>query len=130
MRFALFLVGREIAGEARQRDGIAKPAAALHREADPVGLPDLEHLARHGDRLALGRADDVELGDLGVVDRDGQLVTVFGRRGAAVVGRQGGQRGPLGLVGLPAGAGAVSQQPGDGAVELGCLRPDAGVRQR
>ena len=128
-RLAAVLVGAEVAGEARERDGIAEAAPALHVEADPVGLADLERLARDGDGLALGRAGDVELGDLGVVDRDGQLVAVLGALGASVVSRQGRQRRPLGLVRLPAGADAVGQEPGDGAVELGGLGPDAGVGQ-
>ena len=68
----------EVAGEARERDGVAEAAATLHVEADAVGLPDLERLARDRDRLALGRAGDVELGHLGVVDRDGQPVAVLG----------------------------------------------------
>ena len=76
-----------------------------------------------------GRAGDVELGDLGVVDRHGQLVAVLGELGVSVVRGQGGQRRPLGLVRPPAGADAVGQEPGDGPLELGGLRTNAGIRQ-
>ena len=123
------LVGREVAGEALQRDGISEAAPPFHVEANAVGLPDLQRLERDGDRLPLGRAGDIELGQLGVVDRHGQPVSIFGKLRVSVEGRQCGQSRPLGLVRPPAGAGAVGEQPADRAFELGRLGPNASVRQ-
>ncbi len=68
---------------------------------------------------------DVELGELGVIDRHGQAVAVFGVLSVAVVRRQGGQCRPFGFVRPPAGAEAVSQEPRD-ALRARGLGPDAG----
>ena len=91
---------------------------------------DLQRLARHRDRLARRGAGDIELGDLGVVDRDCQLVAVFGKLGAAVVTtpvRRAPAPWPCGAAsrcrcGEPA---ASRRRPSSSC----CLRPNPGVCQ-
>ena len=99
-------------------------------EADAVGVAGLEGLRGHGDRAALGRAVDRELGHLRVVDRDRQAVAVLGPLGLAVVEPERGEGRALGLVR------AASRCPerwassqSIGLVELGGLRPDPGEGQ-
>ena len=47
-------------------------------------------------------AQHVDHRDLGLIDGDGQPVSVLGALGSAVIGRQRGQGRALGLVGQPA----------------------------
>ena len=125
----LVLVGAEVAGEPAQGDREPEGAPPLEVEPHAVPVAGLQRVARHEHRLAFRGADHLGLVDLGVVDGDDEVVAVLGRLGPPVVAAQRGQRGPFGLVGLPAEAGAVGEQPGDGLLELGGLGPGLGVRQ-
>ena len=122
------LFGGEVAGEAGHRDGIAVGPSPFDVEADAVGVAELDHLARDEHGLRLGRADHLGPVDLGVVDGDDQAVAVLGRARLAVEGGQGGEGRALGLVGAPAVALAMGQEPLAGGVEFGSLGP--GLRER
>ena len=87
------LVGAEVASEPGHRDRVAERAPPLHRQADAIGIAGLEGLHGHGDGAALRRAFRRELGDLRVVDRDGQPVPVLGALGPGR-GRAPGRRAP------------------------------------
>ena len=120
----LGLLGAELAREAREDRRVAELAPAFHRKPDPVGLPDLDRGPRDRDGLARDGSLDIEHGDLGLVDGYSEPVTILGAAGPAVERRQGGQSRSPSLDRYPALADAMGDQPVDGPLELGGIRPD------
>ncbi len=85
----------------------------------------------HADRLALGRAHDLLVVDLLIIDRDDEAVAVLGRDRLAVVDAECRDRRTLGLGRLPAIALAMRLEPvATAAVQLVGLRADAGEGER